>query len=117
MNKFSLLLRVLLLGAIFVIAGFIGDAGILSTTHNNTIQSSGFNQSYSDILVGDTINWTNRDSKIHRIVSDREEFDSGNLAPGQSYSHRFRGYGVYHYHDSTNSSMKGVILVETPGSY
>jgi len=73
-----------------------------------TIQSSGFDP--HDVTIGPgTVTWTNNDTKTHRVMSDDGLFDSGNLAPGQSYSHYFNEVREYHYHDYMNSSMKGVI--------
>ena len=84
-----------------------------------TIQSSGFSSNLSqipDINSYSTIKWINNDTKPHRIVSDYGWFDSGDLSPGQSYSHNFYGDGKgnYPYHDITNPSMKGNIQVYIP---
>ena len=84
-----------------------------------TIQSSGFSSNLSqipDIDSYSTVKWINNDTKPHRIVSDYGWFDSGDISPGQSYSHDFYGDGLgnYPYHDRTNPSMKGNIQVYIP---
>jgi hypothetical protein len=84
-----------------------------------TIQSSGFSSNLSqipDIYSYSTVKWINNDTKPHRIISDYGWFDSGNISPGQSYSHNFYGDGLgnYHYHDTTNLAMKGNIQVYIP---
>ncbi len=84
-----------------------------------TIQSSGFSSNISqipDIDSFSTVTWINNDTKPHRILSDSGLFDSGNLSPGQNYSHNFYGneLGTYPYHDSIDSSMKGNIQLYIP---
>lgn len=84
-----------------------------------TIQSSGFSPNFSqipDTNIGSTVIWVNNDTKTHRIVSDYGWFDSGNLSPGQNYSHNFYGneLGNYPYHDSINHSIKGNVLLYIP---
>ena len=77
------------------------------------IQSSGFDPNDTSTYTG-PVTWTNKDNKIHRVISDYGWFDSGNLMPGQSYTYDFSWHdlGYYHYHDSMNTSMKGRIQVE-----
>ncbi|MCE7699414.1 MAG: hypothetical protein K8E24_011635, partial [Methanobacterium paludis] len=80
-----------------------------------TIQSYGFSPN-STLISPSTVTWINNDTKIHRVVSDYGLFDSGNITPGQSYSHYFRDVKAYPYHDSIDPSMKGTVLLPmSPG--
>lgn len=109
----------LIIGALVLLGSYAILFSLHSIPTDITIQSSEFDPNVTDIYPG-TVNWTNNDTKTHRIVSDSGLFDSGNLSPGQSYTYDFSGYkfGLYHYHDSTNTSMKGIIQIEVdPGPY
>ena len=117
--------RKILAGIIFGVGmGLFFIASLASTPSGPTIvtiQSSGFSSNLSqipDIDSFSTVTWINNDTKPHRIVSDSGWFDSGDLSPGQNYSHKFYGneLGNYPYHDSINSSMKGNIQLYIPTS-
>ena len=53
------------------------------------------------VAPGTTVTWTNNDGERHRVrtTSGPEEFDSGNLETGESYSYTFAITGTYNYHD------------------
>lgn len=80
-----------------------------------TIQSSGFDPSYTSMYSTGTVTWINKDTKIHRIVSDDGLFDSGNLSPGQNYTYNFTGYGEFTYHCSIDPSIQGFIRIAMIG--
>ena len=108
------------LGLIFgILIGIVAMSGCSYhnlDTVNVSIQNSTFNPSDFITFNGNRVNWTNHDSTTHRIVSDYGWFDSGNLAPGQSYNYTFDNTGAYPYHDALNSSIKGTVRVITSGS-
>lgn len=47
----------------------------------------------------------------HRLVSNTGVFDSGNIAPGRSYTFTFAGAGTYAYHCSIHTGMVGTITI------
>jgi plastocyanin len=53
------------------------------------------------VAVGTTVRWVNADGERHRMRSQSgpDEFDSGNLEPGESYSMRLTVAGTYTYLD------------------
>lgn len=57
-----------------------------------------FNPSTPNVKVGTTVMWINKDSVIHRVVSDSGLFGSANLTNGQSYNYTFNQTGSYPYH-------------------
>lgn len=63
------------------------------------------------IKEGTTVTFTNNDSVAHTVVGDN--FTSGNIAPGASYSHTFSSTGVFSYHCSIHPSMTGTITVQS----
>src|SRR5581483_8382890 len=67
------------------------------------------------VAAGTTITWTNTGKAPHTVTADDNSWDSGNLAPGQSFSHTFDQPGTigYHcqYHGAAGSGMFGTITV------
>lgn len=83
------------------------------------------------IPAGATVEWKNSSLLVHTVTDDpalatiagsaarprgAAAFNSGNLAPGNSFVHRFTVPGVYHYfcipHEA--AKMRGVVLVGRP---
>jgi plastocyanin len=72
-----------------------------------------------EIKAGDSVTWTNDDNEVHTVTSGSQdasnmgkEFDSGTLASGQSFTHKFDKPGTYEYFCSFHESMAGKVLVK-----
>jgi plastocyanin len=72
-----------------------------------------------EIKAGDSVTWTNDDNEVHTVTSGSQdasnvgkEFDSGTLASGQSFTHKFDKPGTYEYFCSFHESMTGKVLVK-----
>jgi len=67
------------------------------------------------ISVGESVTWTNNGQSPHTATGSG--FNSGNLNPGQSYSHTFSAPGTYAYHCQyhVNQGMVGTIIVTGSG--
>lgn len=78
-----------------------------------SIKSFAFSPSEITIKIGETVKWKNLDSATHTIVSDSgNEIISNELDNGEEFSHTFNKPGIYNYHCSLHSSMKGKVIVE-----
>ena len=66
------------------------------------------------INVGDTVVWTNNDDSPHTVTADDDEFNSGNLAEGATWSYTFTEAGTYDYRCNYHSSMTGSVTVVDP---
>jgi plastocyanin len=78
---------------------------------------SGFSFSVSAITVkqGEAVTWTNNDNVHHTCTSDNGTWDSGDLAPGHSFSYTFNASGTYHYSCTYHKSMGMVaVVIVTP---
>ncbi len=64
-----------------------------------------------DIKVGDTVTWTNDHREAHTVTSKSSAFDSGDIQPGQSYSHTFDKAGSFQYYCVIHPSMVGTVNV------
>ncbi len=79
-----------------------------------TVSISGyaFNPTEVTINVGETVKWTNVDPVQHRIISDRNLFDSGSMGKDDTYKRTFVAPGVYAYHCLIHPSMTGTVIVQ-----
>ncbi len=86
------------------------------TTPQNTVTISGY--SFHPLILtvspGTTVTWNNQDSVNHTVTSDTNAFDSGPIAPGGSFSHRFTSLGTFVYHCHIHPTMQGSIVVSSP---
>jgi plastocyanin len=70
---------------------------------------NGFVPTTDTIKTGTTVTWTNRDTMPHTVTGTG--FNSGDIAPGGSYSHQFQSAGAFDYHCSIHTVMQGTINV------
>ena len=87
------------------------------------LDNSCFEPYVVNILVGDTVTWTNNDDAIHVVVSgapnnksfkdfeDGEIFDSGFLKSNETFSHKFLEEGVFGYFCTLHPWMNGFVTV------
>ncbi|MDE1952577.1 MAG: cupredoxin family copper-binding protein [Betaproteobacteria bacterium] len=77
-----------------------------------TIQGMDFHPSTLTVAPGTTVTWTNEDSFSHATTSDTKVWDSGLLAPHQSFSTTLEKPGTYPYHCAIHSFMTGAVVVK-----
>jgi len=70
------------------------------------------------VRAGTGVTWVNFDSVIHTVDSGTHEaptalFDSGEMAPGDTFSPVFTEPGVYIYHCDPHPYMQGAIIVQS----
>jgi len=68
-----------------------------------------------EVPVGGSVTWTNNGSATHTVTSDSGAFDSGQLAPGASFSQTFDTAGTFTYHCSIHPQMTGTVIVTSGG--
>ncbi len=64
------------------------------------------------VAVGTAVTWTNNDSIGHTSTSNTGVFNSGTIAPGQSFSFTFQAAGTYPYHCTFHPGMVGSVVVQ-----
>ncbi len=65
------------------------------------------------VEAGTTVRWTNEDDATHSVQGDEgEEFESDDLAQGDTFQHRYAEAGEYAYDCGIHSYMKGTVVVE-----
>src|SRR5713101_3640843 len=101
----------------FISIAVAGVALVLAapaTTATTTVQikSTGFVPATVTINQGDSVTWTNADTKDHQVVSNGGAFASAILNPGKTYTHAFPNGGTYRYHDGLHPTLRGTITVK-----
>jgi len=76
------------------------------------MRNTAFDPDSLTINAGETVTWTNEDSAAHTVVGDNGEFESAELANGDTFSFMFDQAGTYTYHCSIHPSMKGTVVVQ-----
>jgi|SRR4051812_3335593 len=91
----------------------IGDVAAAGSgaSHTVIIESTSFEPTTITLKRGDTVVWINRDPFPHTATSKTGGFDSGEIAPGKSWSHRFLKPGNVDYVCSLHPTMKGSVRV------
>jgi plastocyanin len=69
-----------------------------------------FTPSSISVGAGGTVTWTNGDSFAHTVTFDNGP-DCGQLAPAASITVTFAAAGIYAFHCTIHSSMKGTVTV------
>ena len=77
-----------------------------------SIASFAFTPPNLTINVGDTVRWTNNDGRTHTATSDSSVWDSGGIAPTQTFSFTFNDAGKFPYHCSIHPFMTANITVQ-----
>jgi plastocyanin len=66
------------------------------------------------VKPGDTVRWTNHGGAAHTVTADGGDFDSGTLAPGAVFTHKFPVLGSFPYHCTIHGpAMAGSVVVSS----
>jgi plastocyanin len=77
---------------------------------DNSNGSFGFSPATLTILPGTTVTWKNMSSAPHTVTSDDgQTFDSGNIAPGGTFTFKFTVAGSYPYHCNIHPYMRATV--------
>ena len=107
--------RILLLIVVSVAVAVV--PGSTAATVQVAITATGFVPNSVTIGVGDTVTWTNADTRNRRVVSTDAGFTSPVLAPTQTFSFTFTNAGRFRYEDSSVSPrQRGTVIVRRAGA-
>jgi plastocyanin len=71
-----------------------------------------FSPTDTDVMVGDTVRWTNNDNTTHTVTANNGEFDSGDLDNNDTFDWVFKGPPrQVVYHCSRHGGMVGRVRV------
>lgn len=80
-------------------------------THQVAIDAVSYAPETLIVNVGDTVIWTNDDLYIHTVTSKDGDFDSGNIAPGASWTLKPTEKGEFPYSCIYHKPMTGTLVV------
>jgi plastocyanin len=86
----------------------------MSTNNPNTvsIKNMAFSPNALNVTAGTTVTWVNNDGTTHTVTADDGSFDSGDIAPGGSFTHKFAAVGTVSYHCNIHPMMTGSVAVK-----
>jgi plastocyanin len=64
------------------------------------------------VSVGTTVVWQNTDTIAHTSTSNSNVWNSGTIAPGQSFRFTFTSAGTFPYHCTIHPNMVGTLTVQ-----
>jgi plastocyanin len=65
-----------------------------------------------DVLLGDTVTWTNDSVRTHTVTADDGAFDSGRIIPTATYARTFTALGDTPYHCVIHPFIRGDVQVD-----
>ena len=65
-----------------------------------------------DVLLGDTVTWTNDSVRTHTVTADDGAFDSGRVIPTATYTRTFTALGDTPYHCIIHPFIRGDVQVD-----
>jgi plastocyanin len=76
------------------------------------LNRAGFTPNPARINVGDTVNWTNSDTRNRQVMSKAASFASPILKPGENWSFTFKTAGRFAYEEAlVEPTQKGSVIV------
>ena len=93
------------------LAGTVAVALAAGAPHEVKIEGMQFQPASLTVHRGDTVTWTNADLVPHTVTA-KGQFDSGNIAPGKSYSRRMEQPGEFDYVCNYHPGMHGKLVVQ-----
>lgn len=62
--------------------------------------------------IGGSVTWTNNDNTSHTATANDATWNSGNIAPGASFTRSFPTAGSFPYHCTIHPGMVGTVVVQ-----
>jgi plastocyanin len=119
-----------LMGIGYVVASMHGNLRVNDTAQASSSQDKSifgdtqvymrhelFSPTRIQVVLGTTVTWTNQDTVPHNVtiapvvMSSSNNWESGLLYPGQSFSYTFTSQGTFQYHCQEHPGMDGVVIV------
>lgn len=64
------------------------------------------------VAVGGSVTWTNNDNTSHNATANDGSWNSGNMAPGATFTRSFPTAGSFPYHCTIHPGMVGTVVVQ-----
>ena len=110
MSTFRAMSRLLAAAALCVSAAC--GAAEPDTAVTVAMRDNRFDPARTTVERGTTVRWVNEGQMPHNTRATNGAWQSGNVAPGQSYSFRFEATGTFDYACTLHPGMNGTIVVQ-----
>ena len=97
--------------AIATAAGTGTETAIGANVTQLKVVDFGYSPGNDLVPPGTTVTWTHTGEIVHTVTSDDGVFDSGDLAPGETFSVTLTDPGTYWYFCRPHPFMRGRIVV------
>ncbi len=96
-----------------VFGAAVGPQEARAETRGVSLRSFAFSPATVNAKVGEAVRWINDEDAVPHTVTTEAAggFNSGRLAPGDSFSRQFDTAGAYQYFCQIHPRMRGVVLV------
>jgi uncharacterized membrane protein/plastocyanin len=84
-----------------------------SVPYTIVIKQMRFNPPERPVRAGTVVEWKNEDIFSHTVTADDGSFDSGLIAPGQSWKMRVTDAGTFRYHCRPHPNMTASLVVSS----
>jgi plastocyanin len=88
------------------------SAATAVATTTVSIQGMTFSPSCIKVAAGATVTFTNHDAIAHTVTADDSSYNSGDLAPGATFTHVYAVAGSYPYHCLIHPGMTGSVVAQ-----
>ena len=96
-----------------VLAAFLlASPPALAVTKTVSITNAGFVPNTIEIVVGDSVTWTNSDAKNRQPISKDAPFAAPILKPGEKYTFQFKADGRFSITDALVKNQKMTVVVK-----
>lgn len=92
------------------------DADSPATRQTIVIQESGFTPHTAVVATGASVTWHNQDAVPHTVHSHEGWFESGEIAPGETFVWQANQPGTFRYSCTAHEGMEGVLIVHPGGA-
>jgi plastocyanin len=97
--------------SVLAIALLATGTALAASTHEVKIENMQFSPATISVKRGETVTWRNNDIVPHTATA-AGRFDSGEIAPGKTFSKKMEKPGDYDYICTYHPGMKGRIEVK-----
>ena len=102
----------MVLFAAYPLFGAGSDVVAAPKSHTVVIEAMQFAPQTTEVNVGDTVVWKNKDFFPHTASANDRSFDSGEIATNRSWKFKTRKKGDFPYVCKLHPTMKGVLRVK-----
>lgn len=111
--------RRILMGALALsLAAVLGGGALVSAAQTSggqfttkaKIVDYAFKPKRIEIGQGTRVKWKNIGDETHTVTSNTGLFDSGDIAPGETFAKKFKQTGVFKFHCEIHDEMRGKVI-------